>query len=121
MDQRALERQCHKIAQRVRRGDEGYRQWPAKLKTRILAYAESCTQQGESENRVAKRLGIWQSTLSRWRRTDRGAAFRQVAIVPSESSLAPIDHPPIRLTTPNGYQVEGLEPELLVALLRALG
>lgn len=121
MDGWALERQCHEVAQRVQRGEKGYHQWPAELRASILAYTESCTQQGESENQVAKRLGIWQSTLSRWRRKARKAAFRQVAIVPSEGAVAPMEHRSIRLITPNGYQVEGLGPELLVAVLRALG
>ena len=93
------------------------------LRDRVLAYATACCDDGESQNRVAARLGLVQATLSRWIReaTPSDAGFRQVAIVPSRSGQ---DRPyavPLRLVTPRGFVVEGLDPELLVSLLRIVG
>ena len=51
--------------------------------------------------------------------------FRSVAIVPSARRVAAPTSAgrvvPLRLLTPRGFIVEGLEPELLVSLLRVLG
>jgi hypothetical protein len=65
--------------------------------------------------------------VSRWIREARGAraGFRSVAIVPAERRAArratAMPAPSLRLLTPHGFIVEGLEPELLVSLLRVLG
>jgi hypothetical protein len=46
-----------------------------------------------------------------------------VAIVPAvhDRSTPPAALPPLRLLTPRGFVVEGLDQELLVSLLRVLG
>ena len=66
-----------------------------------------------------------QRTLSRWIRKARqvGAGVRQVAIVPVERCrTAPTAFPaPLRLVSPHGYVIEGLDSELLVSLLQVLG
>ena len=66
-----------------------------------------------------------QRTLSRWIRTGRqaGAGVRAVAIVPAEHrhTVAPSARGPVRLLTPHGFVVEGLDPEMLVSLLQVLG
>jgi hypothetical protein len=99
-------------------------QCSVELRSRIVAYAVACRADGESHERVANRLGLIQPTLSRWIRKSRrpAAPLRQVAIVPSARHRAAATSPPVvRLVTPNGYVVEGLEPELLAYLLRVLG
>ena len=70
-------------------------------------------------------LGLTQSTLSRWIREAPGAesAFHEVAIVSAmhDQAKLPTAPPPLRLLTPHGFVVEGLDPELLVSLLQVLG
>ncbi len=92
------------------------------LRSRLVAYSLACRADGESRQRVSERLGIIQTTLSRWIRQARASApgLRQVAIVPtSRSRVTPA--PPLRVVSPNGFVVEGLDPELVAYLLRALG
>jgi hypothetical protein len=80
---------------------------------------------GESHGRIASRLGLTQSTLSRWiRETDgAGSGFQEVAIVPAthDRTTPPPPSLPLRLLTPHGLIVEGLDPELLVSFLWVLG
>lgn len=91
-----------------------------------MAHALACSADRESHTSIGQRLGILQTTLSRWIREAKGpgeAGFRQVAIVPSErrASPRPQQLPALRLLTPRGFIVEGLDAELLAALLRVLG
>ena len=98
---------------------------PVGLRARIVAYAVACIADGESHRCVAERLGMRQRTLSRWIRKARraGAGVRAVAIVPAEHrhAVAPESRRPVRLLTPHGFVVEGLDPEMLVSLLQVLG
>ncbi len=99
-------------------------QCSAELKAKLVAYAVACRADGESHQRVAVRVGLVQPTLSRWIRKARAAApgLRQLAIVPSHGRRSSAANPPaFRLISPNGFVVEGLEPELLAQLLRVLG
>lgn len=50
----------------------------------------ACSADGESNRRIAERLGMTQRTLSRWIRKARqaGAGVRQLAIVPAEHRRA---------------------------------
>jgi transposase-like protein len=93
------------------------------LRQQLVAYAVACRGDGESHQRVADRLGLLQPTLSRWIRKARAAApaLRQLAIVPSQRHTSAPAVPPLRLISPNGFVVEGLEPELVAHLLRVLG
>jgi transposase-like protein len=89
----------------------------------VVAYAVACAADGESHRCIATRLGVVQPTLSRWIREGalRGGGFRSVAIVPSERRATRPMPSAVRLLTPRGFIVEGLDPELLVSLLRVLG
>jgi hypothetical protein len=102
----------------------GVRRWRCSkgLRERVVAYAAECAVRRESHDRIAGRLGLAQETLSRWIRESAGSNdFRQVAIVPVEHSEHIAAVSSLRLTTPRGLVVEGLDPELLVSLLRVLG
>lgn len=113
-------------AQRAKRGAGRWR-CPADLRARTVAYAVACNADGESHARIASRLGIRQRTLSRWiarwRRSD--PVVRPVAIVPSvRRASAPVTasaSSPLRLVTPRGFVVEGLDAGQLASLLRILG
>ncbi len=111
-----------------RGGAGGMHRWrcSAELRARVVAYAGACAADGESHRRIAERLGLCQATVSRWMREARGGrgGFRSVAIVPTERRAVPraaAAPSSLRLLTPRGFIVEGLEPELLVSLLRMLG
>lgn len=95
------------------------------LRARIVAYSIACRAEGESHQRIADRLGLCQTTLSRWLRRAGGAApaLRSVAIVPSHRRDCGPSQPssPLRLITPRGIVVEGLDPDLLIAVLREVG
>lgn len=103
------------------------RRWrcPVDLRCRVVAYAVACSADGESHQRIADRLGVTQCTLSRWIRRWRqaGAGVRPVAIVPATHELAtpPAARTPLRLVSPRGFVVEGLDAELLASLLQVLG
>lgn len=98
----------------------------AGLRARVLAYAAGCRGDDESQRRIAARLGLVQATLSRWiREAGHDAGFRSVAIIPSERKeawrAAGAPAAPLRLLTPRGFIVEGLDAQLLASLLRVLG
>ena len=98
---------------------------PVDLRSRVVVYAVACSADGESHGRIASRLVLGQPTLSRWMRQSRqrAAGVRRVAIVPATRHRAtPLAaRPPLRLVSSHGLAVEGLDPELLVSLLRILG
>ena len=127
-DERILEQGKHlsdELAKEQQRA--GRQRWrcPVDLRTRIVAYAVACSADGESHRRIADRLGMRQRTLSRWIRAWRqaGAGVRAVAIVPAEHrhTAPPASPAPLRLVSPRGYVIEGLDPEMLVSLLQVLG
>jgi transposase-like protein len=113
-------------AQRAKR-DGGRWRCPHDLRGRIVAYALVCSADGESHTRTAARLGIKQRTLSRWiaRWRHSHPVVRQVAIVPAERRTNRRPAVPasseLRLRTPRGFVVEGLDAELLASLLQVLG
>ena len=97
------------------------------LRRRVVAYARACIEHGESHRGIARRLGLAQPTLSRWIRDGAGyhGDFHAVAIVPSgRPAGAPVAGPApreLRLVTPRGFVVEGLDIERLASLLQVLG
>ena len=98
---------------------------PVGLRSRIVSYARVCREQGEPLLEISNRLGLVESTLARWLRADRkelAAGFRSVSIVASEEHHQPdIVGGPLRLTTPAGYLVDGLDAQTLAYLLRVVG
>lgn len=91
-------------------------------------YARGRLDEGATVADVAGELGMVESTLYRWlrvKRPDAVVGFRSVAIVPSCGTAGTeSDEDPrrvIRLITPQGYVVEGLDAGAVMALLRELG
>ncbi|MFZ5785804.1 MAG: helix-turn-helix domain-containing protein [Acidobacteriota bacterium] len=129
MDDEGILEQGQRLSEelaRERQGVEG-RRWrcAVDLRARIVAHAVGCSADGESHQRIADRLGMTQRTLTRWIRAWRqaGAGVRQVAIVPASRrrAIPAADRVSLRLRTPRGFVVEGLDAELLVSLLQVLG
>jgi len=116
------------IAEELRSGRSKKWRCPPELQSQILVYAGLCRERGEPVGDIAARLGLVESTLARWLRRERSRsmpAFRPVAIVPrvegyeaEELVGRPTD---LRLVTPRGYTVEGLDLDALAALLRVVG
>ncbi len=44
---------------------------PAELRSRVISYVEACRERGEPYLDIAVRLGLVDSTLTRWMRTER--------------------------------------------------
>ena len=130
VDDEALDRECAELAQLIRshRRPELGKRWrcPKELRQRAVAYTEACCGRGESKWAVAQRLGVVESTLCRWLRGKRNAivpAMRPVSVIgaPFEDhaeELSPTR--PLRLVTPHGYVIDGLDLEGLAYLLRVL-
>jgi hypothetical protein len=83
-----------------------------------------CRESGETLGDIAGRLGLVESTLARWLRADRKeiqAGFRSVSIVAAQECGNDRAGGPLRLITPRGYSVEGLDAQTLAFLLRVVG
>ncbi|OPX37488.1 MAG: hypothetical protein B1H11_05855 [Desulfobacteraceae bacterium 4484_190.1] len=99
---------------------------PPELISRIVSYAKVCRERGEPFFDIAVRLGLVESTLTRWFRTEKAKeqpGFRSVSIVRKDDNEETIAHPSasgLRLLTPQGYRVEGLDAQTLAYLLRVL-
>lgn len=132
MDESALAAMCARLAAAVA-GEVGAgrsKKWrcPPELKSQILVYAGICRERGEPVGDIAARLGLVESTLARWLRRERARsrpAFRPVAIVPRVEGYLPEElgtaSSGLRLITPRGYTVEGLDLEDLARLLQVVG
>lgn len=101
---------------------------PEALRERVLAYTRRRRDQGETVSEIAGQVGMVESTLYRWLRraeSDRHRRLSQVAIVPAGDGKVLAEHErqtrPVRLITPQGYVVEGLDVDGLAVLLEALG
>ena len=97
---------------------------PAGLKSRIVSYARVCSERGEPVLDVSIRLGLVESTLAIWLRADSkelAAGFRPVSIVAAEEHhQSETIAVALRLTTPAGYRVDGLDAQTLAFLLRVV-
>lgn len=118
------DRLAGEVADELRCGRSKKWRCPADLRLRIVSYARVCRERGEPLGDIARCLGLVESTLARWLRSDRRAltaGFRSVSIVPAvdEGGAAPAGA--LRLVTPRGYTVEGLDAPTLAFLLRVVG
>ncbi len=128
MESESLEGVCERLRQEVAAelvSGPGKR-WrcPAGLKSRIVSYARVCRERGEPMLDISNRLGLVESTLARWLRADNkelAAGFRSVSIVAAKDDVRAQDAGPLRLVTPGGYRVEGLDAQTLAFLLRVIG
>jgi len=129
MENRSLDGLCEQLTREIAAELESRpgKRWrcPAGLRSRIVSYAKVCRERGEPLLDISNRLGLVESTLARWLRADRkelAAGFRSVSIVASEEHHQPeVAGGPIRLMTPAGYTVDGLDAQTLAFLLRVVG
>ena len=99
---------------------------PPELQSRVVSYTKVCREHGEPYFDIAVRLGLVESTLTRWLRTGKAKSepgFRSVSIVarePEETGALPAGAD-LRLLTPHGYRIEGLDAQTRAYLLRVVG
>ncbi len=101
------------------------RRCPAELRSRIISFAKVCRDRGEPFLDIAVRLGLVESALTRWMRTERiqeEPGFRSVSIVPAREREVEGRQtaPGLTLITPLGFTVEGLDVDSLAYLLQVL-
>lgn len=101
------------------------RNYPAALRSAIVAHAAERQAVGDGVHTIAASLGLNPNTLYMWLRarateTRPRAAFRKVRIssVPKDRSAPTANGPTV--VTPQGFRVEGLDVAGLVAVLRSL-
>ena len=132
MDEATLSAMCARlaaaVAEEVRAGRSKKWRCPPDLRSQILVYAGVCRERGEPLGDIAARLGLVESTLARWLRRERALSrpvLRPVAIVSRVDGYQPDElgtaSTGLRLITPRGYTVEGLDLEDLARLLEVVG
>lgn len=97
--------------------------FPARLRQAIVLYARKHRATGARVHAIARSLGLNPSTLCGWLACEgRRGGFRRVRVVAPRAATprAGAVAQAAVLVTPRGYRVEGLAPEHVVALLRAL-
>lgn len=130
MEIESLDEVCEELRQEVAAELESRpgKRWrcPVPLRSRIVSYAKVCRERGEPLLAITDRLGLIESTLARWLRADSKAlalapGFRSVSVAESEDRGQGESYNPLRLTTPAGYIVEGLDAQTLAFVLRVVG
>lgn len=130
MENQDLQEWCEQLRRELAdgRGSARSKKWrcPPELRSRVVSFARLCRERGEPYRDIAVKLGLVESTLTRWLRTEKirdQPGFRSVSIVPSPGDET-MEEPPassFRLFTPHGYRVEGLDAQALAYLLRVIG
>lgn len=130
MESGSLEAVCEQLIQEIEAEMESRpgKRWrcPVPLRSRIVSYAKVCREQGEPLHQISSRLGLVESTLARWLKAAGKAlalapGFRSVSVIEGEDLSQGESYNPLRLMTPAGYVVEGLDAQTLAFLLRVVG
>ena len=129
MDESEFSAICTGLAKRVaREAARGLgKKWrcPSDLREEIVGYAVICRETGEALAPISERLGLIESTLARWlrqreKKDEVVRGFRSVAIVPSGEIQRSTCEGQLRLITPDGHVIEGLDLESAAYLLKAI-
>lgn len=91
---------------------------PADLREAIVARARLLHHQGHTLRRIAETFDVPHKTLTNWLQRHQGS-LRPVTVV-SSYSMAPRSSGGIRIVTPQGYRIEGLGVDEVIALVRGL-
>ena len=113
-------RQLRTTTRRLARGKHpsGVR-YPGSFRDAVIALARRRVGHGQSLAHVAREVGVSFPTLAAWLERPAWPSLRAVAVAPE------LDPPSERrghvvLVTPQGFRVEGLDGDALIAVLRAL-
>jgi lambda repressor-like predicted transcriptional regulator len=91
---------------------------PADLREQIVSQARALRRQGLSLRAIASRFAMSPKTLANWLQRYPGT-LRPVTIA-SSCAMAPRPSDGIKIVTPQGYRIEGLGVDEVVALVKAL-
>ena len=94
--------------------------YPDRFRRAAVTLARRRLGQGGSMARVARALGVSEPTLAKWLHAPAPPVLRPVAVSLTPGPESPAGGRPV-LITPNGVRVEGLERDLLIGVLQALG
>jgi hypothetical protein len=95
--------------------------YPSGIRHKITALARERQARGAKVPTIARDVGVAPWTLALWLRKPSTPIMRAVDVVPDAPRESDgLVSTPV-LVTPSGVRVEGLDPETLVAVLRALG
>jgi len=90
--------------------------YPKAFRAATVALVRAEQRRGIPLRRLAHALGLPRWSLARWLQQHPACALRPVVLTPEpRSTPSPV------LITPHGVRVEGLDPDGLVTVLRALG
>ena len=113
-----IERLRHALAE-SRRLVAGVRhRCPADLREEIVGQTRALRRQGLSMRRIASRLAMSPKTLANWLQRYQGT-LRPVTVA-SSCSMSRGSSDGIKIVTPQGYRIEGLGVDEVVALVKAL-
>lgn len=111
------------------------RRFPAELRARLVGTAQRLWSAGQTVADIADALGVHPRTVARYLHESVADGIAESGpvddgVVDDEPSLVPVVFPAtpmssfggsLRVTTPEGFVVDGLDVAGVVALLRALG
>ena len=95
--------------------------YPAAVRHQVMAIARRRQAEGADVSAIAREVGVAPWTLALWLRKPARAVVRAVQVLPDAARADPPTAPRPVLITPRGIRVEGLDRDLLLAVLRALG
>lgn len=103
---------------RPRRSRDGY---PLAVRAQVVPLVADAMATGRSMSSVARGLGVSAATLSRWIETAPGPAhFLPVVVEPVATPPADPHVGRLRLISPSGYQLEGLDLDAAICALQRL-
>jgi transposase len=106
------------IARHRRERESRNVRFPETVRRDALAYARERKVAGASLLHVASELGLAMSTVERWLQLDPKRKLHPVSVQCAELTVT--SKPALVLHGPGGVRVEGLDPESVAAILRAL-
>jgi hypothetical protein len=120
-----MDEQVRQIRATIRRVQQGRPptavRYPITIRRRVTALARRRQARGADVTAVAREVGVAPWTLTLWLRRPRGAVMRTVDVIAdAPRATGSTGSGPVVITS-QGLRVEGLDRELLVAVLRALG
>jgi len=116
----AVIRQLRSTARQLTRGKHpnGIR-YPTYFRDAVVTLPRTRVGHGQSLAQVARAVGISFPTLAAWLEGPGRPDLRPVAVV-REPESGPMRQSSVVLVTPQGFRIEGLDGDALVAVLRAL-
>jgi transposase-like protein len=94
------------------------RRFPADLRARLQSTTRARWSAGESAAQIAVALGISAETVRRWCEDAHG---RSAALVPVQVVEERLPSREVRLISPRGWKLEGLDLQSALAVLQRLG